>query len=89
MEKVTLYIHPAYRAGMMPISRMVKAGRKEKSVFVCWFDSPGSWNEDTWNVHIDGCDYECSSLDECKAIPPKVYGYENVEYVTTEEAWKW
>ena len=88
-NKVTLYLHPAFKAGMFPVSRKVKVGRRVRMMLVCWFDAPGAWNDNTWNVHIDGCDYECASLEECKEIPPRINGYENVEYVTTEEAWKW
>lgn len=88
-EKVTLCIHPAYKAGQMPVSRERKIKGKLVRTLICWFDSPGAWNANTWNVHIDGCDYECVSLEECKKIPPRIYGFENVEYVETDEVWQW
>ena len=92
MEKTVLYLHPANERGQIPVSRkVVKQGKKqtEMNQFVCWFDAPGSWYEHSWNVHIDGCDYVCASLEDCKEWPAKILGFKNVEYVETEEVWKW
>lgn len=87
--KVTLCIHPPCRGGMKPVSRTATLRGKQVRQLVCWFDPPGVWNENSWNVHIDGCDYECETLDECKAIPPRIYDYKEVEYIETDEAWEW
>ena len=88
-KMVMLYLHPAYKAGMIPVSRVRKLRGKTVRTLICWFDAPGAWNADTWNVHIDGCDYECGSLEECKSIPPRIYGFKNVEYVETDKVWVW
>ena len=91
-KKVVLYLHPANERGQIPVSRIiVKKGKKQEKFksFVCWFDPPGAWFDDCWNVHIDGSDFACKDLDECKKLPPMFHGFDEVEYVETEEVWKW
>ena len=34
-------------------------------VRIAYIDAPGTWNEDSWNLHYDGCDYEHKSLCGC------------------------
>ena len=91
-KKVVLYLHPANERGQIPVSRIiVRNGKKQEKLksFVCWFDPPGAWFDDKWNVYIDGCDHECNSLEECKEWPAMFHGFDEVEYVETEEVWKW
>lgn len=39
-------------------------------------DEPGSWFEDEWNCHVDGCDYPCKSRQEAIERGAKFWGDE-------------
>lgn len=85
----TYYIHPENQSGKRPVSvKAVRGVRKKTEYFhqVAWFDKPGSWLDDAWNLHYDGCDYTCDSLDECKEKLSQLDGFEyvNGSYVKTE-----
>jgi len=42
--------------------------RYEKIGFrsIASFDRPGTWEEDEWNLHYDGCDYPLPTFEACK-----------------------
>lgn len=60
--------------------------KAELDMHVAWFDPPGTWYDDKWNVHYDGCDHPCASLEECKKKLGQLDGFEyaNGEYVPVE-----
>lgn len=87
--KKTYYIHPENESGKRKVSvkRQIH-GRKKQTVYshVAWFDKPGSWYKNHWNLHYDGNDIACGSLDECKARLAALDGfaYDNGKYFKTE-----
>lgn len=95
--KRTYYIHPESESGKRRVSVKIMTGdRKKRKVFygVAWFDKPGTWLANAWNLHYDGCDYSCNSLEDCKAKLTELDGfvynagkYERVEveFVETTE----
>lgn len=32
---------------------------------IAYIDAPGTYNDDSWNLHYDGCDYEHNSMCGC------------------------
>ena len=72
-------IHPIRHDGGLPIHKVTTKSKrrgKEVDVHVAWFDPPGTYSEDEWNVHYDGCDYACKSIEECKQKLDELDGYE-------------
>lgn len=43
-------------------------------------DDPGAWYEDEYNLHIDGCDYPCSTREEAIKKGIKFYGEAPEDY---------
>jgi 7-cyano-7-deazaguanine synthase in queuosine biosynthesis len=88
--KRTYYIHPENESGKRRVSVKIvrKKGRKttEEYYGVAWFDKPGSWYKDHWNLHYDGVDTACGSLDECKARLAALdgFGYKDGFYTKCE-----
>ncbi len=88
--KKTYFIHPENESGKRRVSVKIvrKKGRKvtEEYYGVAWFDKPGSWYKGHWNLHYDGNDIACGSLDECKARLAALdgFGYKDGGYVKCE-----
>lgn len=88
-----LTIHPPSPSGRIRISRMGghHNPKKQHPVHFCWLDPPGTWYENSWNVHIDGCDYEFPDREKAldyiaewaKGWSPEYK--EGVEFVETKE----
>ena len=77
MAKKTLYVHEARRGNGRAITFVTYLGRdwhsrSRKKALHDWFmiDEPGTWWDDEWNVHVDGCDYPCKTLEDalCKGV---------------------
>ncbi len=75
MAKKILYLHPASERGCMHVTIPMRdwqhpRSRKQRLEIYFSIDIPGAWWDDRWNVHVDGCDYPCASLQEalCRGI---------------------
>lgn len=71
MAKKTLYVHEARRGNgraIFCVTQVVRdwRPRSRKNILYLHFmiDEPGTWWDDEWNVHVDGCDYPCKTLEE-------------------------
>lgn len=67
-KPTTLFIHPAsIHGGKHHVSeKHTDRNGKTRYVHIAFFDPPGTYYNDSWNVHYDGCDYEKTTLQECK-----------------------
>lgn len=77
MAKKTLYVHESRRGNGRAIGFVTYVGRdsqphSRKKVLKVSFmiDEPHTWWDDEWNVHVDGCDYPCKTLEDaiCKGV---------------------
>lgn len=90
--KLKLTIHPPSPSGKIRISRMGghHNPKKQYTINFCWLDPPGTWYDDEWNVHIDGCDYKFSNREKALAfISEMAAGFskeynEGAEFIETE-----
>ena len=80
----TYYIHPVEpgKPGR-PIHKVTtrrvykRYGREiTEDVHAAWFDPPGTYWDDEWNLHYDGCDYHCKDIEECKKKLSELDGFE-------------
>ena len=85
--KEIYYIHPIVNNHIwITVKRHYKGRDKMFPVFQ--IDLPGRWYEDEYNVHVDGCDYQCATLEE--ALHRGAYYYhgdrqEEYEFANSEE----
>lgn len=91
MAKIIYYIWPKEQSssGKHQVTVKYRPDRRRKTDLdypKAWFDPPGSWYDDKWNVHYDGTDHPCDSLDKCKKILSSLDGYEfdGKKYVKVE-----
>ena len=45
--------------------RMIRGKMVREWKCVAYLDAPGTYNDDSWNLHYDGCDYEHKSMCGC------------------------
>lgn len=84
----TLYIHPVTPdCNKHHVSEKITKRGKTVYQHVAWFDPPGSWYEDEWNIHYDGCDHPCRDLEECKSRLVHFVG--PADFVTTPDIFTW
>lgn len=88
---ITVYVHaPRVRGdrSIVFVTRVRKDwhqhGNSKKQVLDDWFmiDMPGTWFDDAYNCHVDGCDHACASLEE--AVAKGVWVYDTKDPVTGE-----
>ena len=80
-------VHPVVNNHVWVTTDYVNRG-KVKRVIAFQIDLPGRWWEDEYNVHVDGCDYQCKTMDE--ALHRGAYYFHGnnrneYEFVQTEE----
>lgn len=93
--KVIMYVHaPEIRKsehenrGIISVTRLFKdwerpRSKKQRLESQFLIDLPGTWWENEWNCHADGCDHPCKSLEE--AISWGMYIYDCPDPVTGEK----
>ena len=83
----TYYVHPVENDHVW-VTQVTQRGKKIKRYAAFQIDLPGKWFEDTFNCHVDGCDYECNTFDEALERGAKFYGGE-YEFVYIDDPWKY
>lgn len=85
--KQIYYVHPVVNDHVWVSTEYTRRGKTKKdSVFQ--IDLPGRWCEDEYNVHVDGCDYQCKTMED--ALHRGAYYFhddnrDEYEFVHTEE----
>ena len=78
MKKV-YYIHPATTQGIVYVTRERKfrPNRRQKVLNVEYMvDTPGTWDKEKWNLHVDGCDYLHNTLEDAIKQGADFYDYD-------------
>lgn len=58
-------VTPGLRPGLIIVSRRSVVRGKEELHRAFSIDMPGSWYDNAWNLHVDGCDHMFTNLDDC------------------------
>lgn len=74
-----LFVINPVKSGKLPVVEYWTKRGKTNYHLTAWIDPPGTWYDDEYNVHIDGCDYPYSSMDECLARIKYFFEPEEVE----------
>lgn len=84
---VIFSIHPAVRSGKHPVTRTYTRGKKSVTCLMAWIDPPGTYWDEEWNVHVDGCDYPHLSMEECRKRIADFYrtGADEIQFKETDE----
>ena len=78
MEKKVYYIHPATDHGIVFVTEVRKDWRNRRETILevaFMIDTPDRWGDDEWNLHIDGCDYQHSTIDSAIRQGADFYDY--------------
>lgn len=76
----TYYVHPVVDNHIWVTAK----GRKNRTYIAFQVDLPGKWFDNTYNCHVDGCDYEFNTLEESLEWGAAILGGE-YQFVHTEE----
>lgn len=66
MENNVFYVHTPNkeRNNVVFVTQKIKRDGKDVLFVVFLLDPPGSWDDEKWNLHIDGCDYLYDTMDD-------------------------
>lgn len=78
MEKKIYYIHPATEErGLIYVTKILKDAKgNERLDSAFLIDLPGHWDDEKYNLHVDGCDYLCDTLNDALKQGADVLDYD-------------
>ena len=75
----TYFVHPEQQnhdgsRRYIQVSTRHERGRKRFEWHAFTIDMPGTWWEDKYNCHVDGCDYKCDTMEAALERGAYFYG---------------